>query len=365
MSEPVRVLVVDDSPTTRMMLREALALAGDITVVGEANDGHEAVASAGQLAPDVVLMDVRMPDGDGVLAAREITSKYPATKVVALTWLDDPSTVRDMLSAGAMGYVVKGGTMDELCSAIKRARSGEPELDQRVLPAAMDDLRRLLEEERERREEVERLSRARSEFVQILSHELRTPLTVITGTLKMFQAATGIPEEHASILESAVRRADQLEFLIEGLELVESGHMEEGVGYTFEAVRAAGDRLGTRPDAVDVAPEPWEGIPQRYLDRVTYELLSNAVRHGTPPIEASSRHERGFGVLRVSDAGGWSADAQDFTAFFQRDMSETRTAGGFGLGLFVSSRLCHSCGGELTVREVAGRTVAEARFRLR
>jgi signal transduction histidine kinase len=309
-------------------------------------------------------MDVRMPDGDGVVAAREITSKYPATKVVALTWLDDPGTVRDMLSAGAMGYVVKGGTMDELCSAIKRARSGEPELDQRVLPAAMEDLRRLLEEERERREEVERLSRARSEFVQILSHELRTPLTVITGTLKMFQAG-GVPDEHASILESAVRRAEQLEFLVEGLELMEGGHVEEGVGYAFEAVRAAGDRLGTRPDAVDVTPEPWEGVPQRYLDRVTYELLSNAVRHGTPPVEASTRRENGIGILCVLDSGGWSADGEDFTAFFQRDMSETRAAGGFGLGLFVSSRLCQSCDGELSVREVAGRTVAEARFRLR
>src|SRR5439155_20806116 len=82
--DQVRVLVVDDSPTTRSMLREALDLAGGIEVVGEANDGAEAVALTTESQPDVVLMDIRMPRGDGIRAAREITSRYPATKVVAL-----------------------------------------------------------------------------------------------------------------------------------------------------------------------------------------------------------------------------------------------------------------------------------------
>src|SRR5690349_17828840 len=136
--ERVRVLVVDDSPTTRTMLREALALDGGIEVVGEANGGQEAIAGADALTPDVVLLDVRMPDGDGVQAARYIASHHPHTKIVALTWSDDPNTVRDMLAAGAIGYVVKGGTIDELVGAIRRARAGEPELDQKVLPAAME-----------------------------------------------------------------------------------------------------------------------------------------------------------------------------------------------------------------------------------
>jgi DNA-binding NarL/FixJ family response regulator len=123
MSDTVRVLVVDDSATTRTMLREALGLAGGIEVIGEANDGREAVSIAGDLEPDVVLMDIRMPDGDGIQAAREITARNPSTRVVALTWLDDAGTVREMLAAGAMGYVVKGGTMDELADAIRRRRA--------------------------------------------------------------------------------------------------------------------------------------------------------------------------------------------------------------------------------------------------
>src|SRR5207237_3633045 len=165
MQDRVRVMVVDDSPSTRTMLREALALDGGIEVVGEAGGGREAVQLTEELEPDVVLMDVRMPEGDGVVAARAITSDHPDVKIVALTWSDDPATVRDMLTAGAIGYVVKGGTIDELCSAIHRAATGEPDLDQRVLPAAMDDLRRMLEDERERREEVERLAAAKSAFV--------------------------------------------------------------------------------------------------------------------------------------------------------------------------------------------------------
>src|SRR5207244_13652512 len=184
---PVRVLVVDDSATTRSMLGEALDLAGGMVVVGEANDGPEAVAMAAKQRPDVVLMDIRMPQGDGIRAAREITSRNPSTKVVALTWMDDAGTVRDMLAAGAIGYVVKGGTMDELASAIRRAKAGEPELDHRVLPAAVEDLRRLLEEEVGRREEIERLDRARGEFGQVRSHELRPPLTVLTATQNMLR----------------------------------------------------------------------------------------------------------------------------------------------------------------------------------
>src|ERR687887_2533463 len=184
MGNAVRVMVVDDSSSTRTMLREALALGGGIEVVGEAGDGRQAISVASECNPDVVLMDVRMPDMDGVAAAKSLLTVYPDVKVVALTWSDDPSTVRDMLTAGAIGYVVKGGTIDELCAAIRRASSGEPGLDKRVLPAAMEDLRRLLEEERGRREQIERLSKARGEFVQVLSHELRTPLTVISGALR-------------------------------------------------------------------------------------------------------------------------------------------------------------------------------------
>jgi DNA-binding NarL/FixJ family response regulator len=361
MMSPVRVMVVDDSSSTRTMLREALSLDGAIEVVGEAGGGREAVSQAGDLKPDVVLMDVRMPDMDGVTATRSIINQSPATKIVALTWSDDPSTVRDMLTAGAIGYVVKGGTIDELSSAIRRAATGEPELDQRVLPAAVEDLRRLLEEERERREQVERLDRAKSEFVQVLSHELRTPLTVISGALPMLrQSAVG--EDEQSVMDSALRRAGELEFLIEGLELVASEPSSEGSASPQQALEAATGRIGAGPDVVDVDDAVWDGIPHRYVERVAFELVSNAIRHGVRPIEVCTRKEGRVSMLVVTDAGGWAPLTGDFSAFNQGDMSATRSQRGFGLGLFVASRLCQATGGDLWIRTAGGKTIAEARF---
>jgi DNA-binding NarL/FixJ family response regulator/anti-sigma regulatory factor (Ser/Thr protein kinase) len=364
MDGSVRVLVVDDSASTRTMLREALSLDGGIDVVGEAGTGREAVLRAGELHPDVVLLDVRMPDGDGVQAARTITTERPKTKIVALTWSDDPSTVRDMLSAGAIGYVVKGGTIDELCGAIHRAADGSPDLDQKVLPAAMDDLRRLLEEERQRREQIERLERTRSELVQILSHELRTPLTVVSGTLR-FLEQRGLDDQEQSLVESAVRRIGELEFLVEGLELVASGPANEGISSPKQAIQTAIDRLKIQPDSVRIETELWEGVPHRYVERVIFELLSNAARHGEPPVEVRAWRQAGDGIITISDGGDWGLEEEDFTAFSQADMSATRSHRGFGLGLFVASRLCAACSGRLSIRPVNGRTVAEARFPLR
>jgi DNA-binding NarL/FixJ family response regulator len=363
MSDTIRVLVVDDSASTRTMLREALTLESGLEVVGEAGTGQEAIVGALELRPDVVLMDVRMPDLDGVRAARAIMRDNPFVKVVALTWSDDPSTVRDMLAAGAIGYVVKGGRIEELYTAIRRAAGGEPELDQKVLPAAVEDLRRLLEEERGRREDVERLARSRAEFVQVLSHELRTPLTVILGALRMLQrSVTGADE--GQLVESALRRGEQLQFLAEGLELVGS-EPEEGLAHPQIAVEAAIDHVGARPDSLDVRPETWPGVPDRYVTRVAYELLSNAVRHGSRPIEMATARDGPNAVLRVTDAGAWTPPEGEFVPFFQEDTSSTRPSGGFGLGLFVAGRLCQAAQGSLSIRAVDGRTVAEARFRTR
>jgi signal transduction histidine kinase len=343
------------------MLKEALSLDGGIQVVGEAGGGREAILQACDLKPDVVLMDVRMPDMDGVTATRSIISESPLTKIVALTWSDDPSTVRDMLTAGAIGYVVKGGTIDELSMAIRRAATGEAELDQRVLPAAVEDLRRLLEEERERREMIERLARAKAEFVQVLSHELRTPLTVISGALRMFEQSHTSPDEQ-SVVESALRKVTELEFLVEGLELIAAGPLLEGVTHVRQAVATAAGQIGLEPDVVSIEDEAWEGVPHRYVERVAFELLSNAVKHGSRPIEVIGRREVGGAVLTIVDSGGWTPPAESFTAFYQENMSATRSRTGFGLGLFVASRLCQASGGDLWIRAEDGRTVAEARF---
>jgi DNA-binding NarL/FixJ family response regulator len=358
----VRVLIVDDAEDSRNVLRRALAMEPDIEVVGEAGSGDESVALAERARPDVVLMDVRMPEGDGINATRTITRRFPEIRVLALTAYDDKDSVRDMLNAGATGYLLKGAPVRELVAAVRKARKGEGGLDQRVLPGAVDDLRRLIQEERQRRAEAERLARNREEFIQVLSHELRTPLAVISGTLRLLAEGQLAPEQAELVSLSLVRVAD-LERVISGLEMIGEGPAD-ALAFSDPA-RAVGEALALldeRPDVVDLVEDTWSGIHPRHLGRVATELVTNAIRHGRRPVVVRAYRQGREGVLEVSDAGDFQPDPQLFAPFVQEDMSAQRRQGGLGLGLFVASRLCESSGGRLDVRRSEGRTLAEARF---
>jgi DNA-binding NarL/FixJ family response regulator len=360
----VRVLIVDDAPDSRNVLRRALAMEPDIEVVGEAGSGDESVAKTQSMRPDVVLMDVRMPEGDGVKATRTITRRFPDIRVLALTAYDDQDSVRDMLAAGATGYLLKGAPVTELVDAVRKARQGEGGLDQRVLPAAVEDFRRLLQEERQRRAEAERLARNREEFIQVLGHELRTPLAVISGTLRMLEEGTLSPQ-YAELVDSSLHRIDDLERVVTGLEMIGEG--PPGPSVVTEpgpAITGALAQLGERPDDFEVDGDRWAGVRPQHVSRVAAELFGNAVRHGRRPIGVRAYRQGHEGVLTVSDAGHFQPDPELFGPFVQEDMSARRRQGGLGLGLFVASRLCQASGGRLDIRRSGNRTVAEARFGL-
>jgi DNA-binding NarL/FixJ family response regulator len=112
-----RVLVVDDDDAVRTVLAELLLEEG-FDVVGRAMDGVEGVSLALSLAPDGVLLDVRMPRMGGIEAAREILAKRPATRVVMLSAYDDPSLQAEAAAAGASAFLVKGCALDELVAAV-------------------------------------------------------------------------------------------------------------------------------------------------------------------------------------------------------------------------------------------------------
>jgi DNA-binding NarL/FixJ family response regulator/anti-sigma regulatory factor (Ser/Thr protein kinase) len=360
----IRVLVVDDATESRETLRRALAFDETIEVVGEAGSGREAIDRAGELRPDIILMDVTMPEGSGIEATQAITRRFPDTRVVALTAHEDPDTVRDMLRSGATGYVVKGAPVDELLEALHRAGQGEGTVDHRIMPMAVEDLRRLLREERDRREEVERLARNREEFVHVLAHELRTPLTVITGTLGYLERRD-LSEEERELVGSSMDRVRQLQRLVEGLELIGAGSSDRGVAADPDrAVEQALERLGETADEVDAAPDSWLGVRPQHLARVIEELASNAFRHGRRPVRIRAFRQGNEGIVEVVDEGDFEPRAELFHAFVQADMSVTRERSGMGLGLFVASRLCEAEGGRLDLRREDGRTVAEARFLL-
>jgi len=108
MSGTIRVVVADDSFIVRGGLRNAVEALPGFAVVGEASTGREALGAARTLRPDIVLMDLRMPDGDGIAATRQITAELPEVRTLVVTWSDEPIHLRDAFVAGAKGYLVHG-----------------------------------------------------------------------------------------------------------------------------------------------------------------------------------------------------------------------------------------------------------------
>ena len=154
----VRVLIVDDHAVVRAGLRMLIDAEDDLEAAGEAGSARDAIFRARELEPDVILMDVVMPDGNGLDAIPTLLHEHPETKVLMLSMQDDPQYVRQAFSAGASGYVLKEAADTEVVSAIREvARGGRyvnPELGARLVAAETEERKRaeddpLSERERE------------------------------------------------------------------------------------------------------------------------------------------------------------------------------------------------------------------------
>jgi DNA-binding NarL/FixJ family response regulator len=128
----IRILIVDDHGVVRQGLRMYLALDPELEVVGEADNGAEALRLAHALEPDVVLMDLLMPVMDGIAATEAIRRELPQVEVIALTSVLEDSAVYGAMRAGAIGYLLKDTQADELCRAIKAAAAGQVQLSPSV-----------------------------------------------------------------------------------------------------------------------------------------------------------------------------------------------------------------------------------------
>jgi DNA-binding NarL/FixJ family response regulator len=133
----IRVLLCDDHAVVREGLARLLESTDGIHVAGTAADGVEAVAAAVELRPDVILMDLQMPNLDGVGATRRISSEAPEAQVVVLTSFSDNTRIHDALDAGARGYLLKDAEAPEVVRAIRAAARGEAPLDPRVARAVL------------------------------------------------------------------------------------------------------------------------------------------------------------------------------------------------------------------------------------
>ena len=124
----IRVMVVDDHTVVRSGLTALLYAYDDFELVGEASDGEEAIRLVGRVNPDVILMDLIMPRMDGPTATRAIREKYPKVQILVLTSFKEDNLVHDALKAGAIGYLLKNVTPDELANAIRAANRGRTTL---------------------------------------------------------------------------------------------------------------------------------------------------------------------------------------------------------------------------------------------
>jgi DNA-binding NarL/FixJ family response regulator len=164
----IRVLIADDQSLVRAGFRLVLENHPDLEVVGEAANGNQAVHSAGRLAPDVVLMDIRMPELDGIAATREITARHP-TRVLVLTTYDLDEYVYDALQAGASGFLLKDTPPAQLADGIRAVAGGEALLAPSVTRRLIEEFARIGPARRARPAELDELTGRELDVLRLLA----------------------------------------------------------------------------------------------------------------------------------------------------------------------------------------------------
>lgn len=192
----IRVLIVDDHTVVRRGLRGFFDLLDDIEVVGEAEDGRRAVAMVETLRPEVVLMDIVMPQMDGIAAIGEIKKTHPEIEIVALTSFIEEDRVTAALEAGATGYLLKDAEADDVAAAVRRAHAGEVHLDPQVARMLAQRVRNPLPDHEpltEREREVLRLvarGHSNKEIASLLDITERTARTHVSNILGKLDLAS-------------------------------------------------------------------------------------------------------------------------------------------------------------------------------
>jgi DNA-binding NarL/FixJ family response regulator len=177
----VRVLLVDDDELMRAGLRAVLSSDESIRVVGEASSGRAAISAVRAYAPDLVLMDVRMPDLDGIAATREVLAASPDLKVVILTTFEDDEYIFGALNAGASGFLLKRTRPEELLTAIHTVAAGDSLLSPSVTRIVIDRMSRVSSLDEGPRERLEELTAREREVLELVARGLSN--SEIAGTL--------------------------------------------------------------------------------------------------------------------------------------------------------------------------------------
>jgi signal transduction histidine kinase len=333
----LRVLVADDTPDLRELLRFALERQGGFTVVGEAADGLEAVALARREQPDAVLLDLAMPQMDGLQAIPEILAASPATKIVVFSGFEAAALANEALERGAQAYLPKG-TMPAGIAAKLREVCGAPS------PPAPRDSRRI--------------GRSTSDIISALVHELRNQVTVVEGFAQTIARNWDdlADAQRRDYLERVVRNAAQIRALVDvfaDANRVGSDELELSlVATSLEGlVREIVDDLAvtsSRKVELEVQRDARVRADPIRLRQVLTNLLSNAAKFSPPgsTIAVTVDAKGGRGLVTVSDEGpGIPAGRADelFEPFARLGAAQPGT----GLGLYISRGIVRRHGGDL------------------
>lgn len=178
----IKVMLVDDHNVVRSGLAAFLTVFDDLSLVGEASHGEEAVQKAAELSPDVILMDLVMPGMDGAEATRTILEKHPDIQVIALTSFKEKDLIERVMEAGAIGYLLKNVGADELAEAVRNAFQGKPTL-------APEAAQALIQKTRKPKNQVEDLTPRETEVLQLMAEGMTNPeiadqLVISNSTVK-------------------------------------------------------------------------------------------------------------------------------------------------------------------------------------
>jgi signal transduction histidine kinase len=350
------VVVVDDNEGFRESLVALLTAAGH-EVAGEAGDGREALEVVETARPDVVLMDIRMPAMDGIETTRRLKEQSPRVEVVALTAQEDQTVIREMLVAGASGYVLKDSDGDEILDAVCHAASGGGLLSPGVTPAVIEDLTLALEAERRKSRELEEAHRAlversarRHELVARLGHELRTPVTVILGIAKTLAGRSVDQGQREELLDRLVGRAAALGRLVERFESVIDASSEDRVDIGSLAQEVAAEVPRASVEVSAHLPTVWAN--RVLARRILEELFDNACRFSPASsavrVHVAARSEQV--EVRVTDEGpGIRPEDREriFEPLEQGEALDARTHQGAGMGLSLGRAAARAMDGDL------------------
>jgi NarL family two-component system response regulator LiaR len=142
MGDPIKVMLVDDHAVVRSGLGAVLLSYDDLTLVGEAGNGQEAVRLCEKIQPDVILMDILMPVMDGVAATQAIHDRWPDVRIIALTSYKEKDMVEGALKAGAMSYLLKNVSAEELVGAVRGAMTGQPKLSPEAAQVLIQEIKK-------------------------------------------------------------------------------------------------------------------------------------------------------------------------------------------------------------------------------